>query len=267
MEVDATRIRRAEKKRAIERQRAEVAALRSRVAAGRGAAAPRPPPAAAKDDARARRGPRRRRGLRPARRDADARDEPRARGRRRRAAAAASGATTRSFEALDAFDAPAAAATALLASVEGEDFARFGARLYETMRGAAVDGADPGRWSTADPAPATRRAAICLAGPHCANQLNLALEALDRSHADNHLVVLKDDAVHTFRGLYALRRGRAAGTSGGPFVDAEKIYGRGPASARPAVPRSTPRARPSSKSFSFTTDAAVLALRPKRVLS
>jgi hypothetical protein len=58
MEVDATRIRRAEKKRAIERQRAEVAALRSRVAAGRGAKAPRPPrppPASPrKDDALAR---------------------------------------------------------------------------------------------------------------------------------------------------------------------------------------------------------------------
>ena len=113
---------------------------------------------------------------------------------------------------------------------------------------------------------------ICLAGPHCANQLNLALEALDRSHADNHLVVLKDDAVHTFRGLYALRRGRAAGTSGGPFVDAEKIYGRGPArfgeehvmkflKFNSAARAFTPLP---SKSFSFTTDAAVLALRPKQ---
>ena len=108
---------------------------------------------------------------------------------------------------------------------------------------------------------------ICLAGPHCANQLNLALEALDKSHADNHIVVLKDDSVHTFRGLYALHRGRAhAATSGGPFLDAQKIYGRGPLSFaedhvmkflkfNSAARAFTPLP---SKSFSFTTDAVVL---------
>ncbi|KAJ1453892.1 hypothetical protein M885DRAFT_255422 [Pelagophyceae sp. CCMP2097] len=46
-------------------------------------------------------------------------------------------------------------------------------------------------------------AQVCLAGPHCAAALAGALAALEQSGADTHVVVLKDDAVHTFRGLYA----------------------------------------------------------------
>ena len=79
--------------------------------------------------------------------------------------------------------------------------------------------------------------------------------------------VLKDDTVHTFRGLYALRRGASATNSGGPYVDAEKIAGKGPRRFdEPLVKRflkydSSGRsfAPLPSKSFTFTTDAVVLA--------
>ncbi|KAH8053757.1 hypothetical protein JL722_9233 [Aureococcus anophagefferens] len=207
MEVDATRIRRAEKKRAIERQRAEVAALRSR-AAGRAKA---PPPRAAaprrttlaRDAARdaaaafdrrvatptretnpvlaavdaaprsgaTRRGgaealgafdapaPRRRRCSRASRArtlraSARGSTRPCARGRRRgpadgrRRTSAGDAAAPRStldaasaaWEAVAASNVdPGDGASRLLASVEGEDFLRFGARLYETMRAATVD--------------------------------------------------------------------------------------------------------------------------------
>ena len=104
--------------------------------------------------------------------------------------------------------------------------------------------------------------------PHCADRLAAARAALEKSPADHHLVVLKDDGVHTFRGLYALRRRGA-----GPFCDAEKIYGRGPARfAEADVSRflkfnSSKRSFTPlpSRSFSFTTDAAILvaALNPK----
>jgi len=60
-----------------------------------------------------------------------------------------------------------------------------------------------------------------------AERLAAAKAALDKSPADHHLVVLKDDGVHTFRGLYALRR-----EGGGPFGDAERIFGRGSVAAR-----------------------------------
>jgi hypothetical protein len=74
--------------------------------------------------------------------------------------------------------------------------------------------------------------------------------------------VLKDDAVHTFRGLYALARAPGGGFGG----SAEKIYGRGPPrfeeadvgvflKFNSAAKAFTPLP---SKSFSFTTDAAIL---------
>ncbi|KAJ8602368.1 hypothetical protein CTAYLR_004207 [Chrysophaeum taylorii] len=112
---------------------------------------------------------------------------------------------------------------------------------------------------------------VCLAGPHCATALADAVSAMNESHFDHHVVLLKDDAVRSFRGLYAVQLGRrrsAGSSSGGPYccVEAEKIYGRGPArfgesnvaaffkydSATRAF-----QALP-SKSFTFTTDAVIV---------
>ena len=98
---------------------------------------------------------------------------------------------------------------------------------------------------------------ICLAGPHCADRLAAALASLKASPADHHVVVLKDDGVRTFRGVYAVGRGGAC----------EKIHGRGPArfaeadvatflkfnSARRAFVKLP------SRSFSLTTDAVMLS--------
>ena len=98
---------------------------------------------------------------------------------------------------------------------------------------------------------------ICLAGPHCADRLAAALASLKASPADHHVVVLKDDGVRTFRGVYAVGRGGAC----------EKIHGRGLArfaeadvatflkfnSARRAFVKLP------SRSFSLTTDAVMLS--------
>ena len=98
---------------------------------------------------------------------------------------------------------------------------------------------------------------ICLAGPHCADRLAAALASLKASPADHHVVVLKDDGMRTFRGVYAVGRGGAC----------EKIHGRGPArfaeadvatflkfnSARRAFVKLP------SRSFSLTTDAVMLS--------
>lgn len=107
---------------------------------------------------------------------------------------------------------------------------------------------------------------VCLAGPHCATSLADALAAVERSHADNHVILLKGDAVHSFLGIFALHRGRSATNSGGPYVDAEKIYGRGPRRFDESVIttffkyNSASRAFQSlpSRSFTFTTDAVVV---------
>lgn len=106
---------------------------------------------------------------------------------------------------------------------------------------------------------------VCLAGPHCATMLADALASLERAHVDNYVIVLKDGS-HTFRGLYALQRGRAATNSGGPYVDAEKIFGRGPARFGEATVASFLKYNSASraftalpaKSFTLTTDAVVL---------
>ena len=87
--------------------------------------------------------------------------------------------------------------------------------------------------------------------------LAAALASLKASPADHHVVVLKDDGVRTFRGVYAVGRGGAC----------EKIHGRGPArfaeadvatflkfnSARRAFVKLP------SRSFSLTTDAVMLS--------
>lgn len=107
---------------------------------------------------------------------------------------------------------------------------------------------------------------VCLAGPHCASALADALSAIERSEADNHVILLKDDAVRTFLGLFALPRGPSATNSGGPYADAERIYGRGPRRFDESVViaffkyNSAARAfQPlPSKSFTFTTDAAII---------
>ena len=89
------------------------------------------------------------------------------------------------------------------------------------------------------------------------DSLAAALASLKASPADHHVVVLKDDGVRTFRGVYAVGRGGAC----------EKIHGRGPArfaeadvatflkfnSARRAFVKLP------SRSFSLTTDAVMLS--------
>ena len=101
--------------------------------------------------------------------------------------------------------------------------------------------------------------------------------AIERSTADNHVLVLKDDAVHTFRGIYALHRGATATNSGGPYANAEKIHGRGPARFDESQisrflkydnGKRTFSTLP-SRSFTFTTDAIVLQnnlFKPKQNL-
>uniref|UniRef100_A0A7S3K3P9 CKK domain-containing protein n=1 Tax=Aureoumbra lagunensis TaxID=44058 RepID=A0A7S3K3P9_9STRA len=110
---------------------------------------------------------------------------------------------------------------------------------------------------------------VCLAGAHCAAALDDALSALEASPADNHILLLKDDAVHVFRGLFAVHRGGTATTASAganAAVQVEKIYGRGPSRFGEEHIQSFYKYNSASrsfqklpaKSFTFTTDAIVL---------